>query len=172
MSGDAELDSLRHGADDYITKPFSTRILVTKCNNILKSRESLRQLFSKDVNFFASILATNDIDRKFIEKASFIVSENISNSDFDIAHLANALNLSRTNLFNKIKGLTGQTPNKFITTIRIKHAAQQLISSPDLSISEISYLTGFNSPSYFIKVFKSYFGQTPLDFRGSRNESH
>ena len=171
VSGEAEFDSLLRGTDDYITKPFSTRILVTKCNNLIKNRENLRQLFTKDVNYFASILATNDSDRKFIEKASFIVSENINNSDFGINQLADALNLGRTNLFNKIKGMTGQTPNKFITTIRIKYAAKQLLSSPNLSVSEISYLTGFNSPSYFIKVFKSYFGQTPSDFRESKVET-
>ncbi|MBR1868516.1 MAG: response regulator [Bacteroidales bacterium] len=159
------LESLRNSADDYITKPFNPKILISKCNNLVNTRIGLQQKFAKSSSAGSELLATNEIDRDFIEKAMRIVRENLTDSEFDVGRFASEMALGRTLFFTKLKGLTGQTPNRFITTVRLKYARELLSDKAGHSVSEVSYMCGFSTPSYFIKTFKSFYGLTPSAFR-------
>ena len=112
-----------------------------------------------------SMLSSNSKDQTLLEKAVSIVLDNIDDPEFKIDVFAHELGLSRTYLFSKIKALTGQSPNEFISTIRLKEAASRLIVSREDSISGIAYSLGFSSSSYFINCFKSRYGKTPAQYR-------
>lgn len=159
------IEGLKIGADDYITKPFNIRILIARCNNLVNSRRVLQEKFSKHPTFSAKITATNPIDKEAIEKAQSIVEKYIDDSSFDVNVFAREMALGRTKLFAKIKGITGQTPNEFIQTIKLKKAAFWLKNNPELSIADITYSLGFSSPRYFSKCFKDAFGVAPIYFR-------
>ena len=168
VAEESVLESLRYNADDYITKPFNPRILVSKCNNLVQSRLDLQQKYARSGGASTEMLATNEIDRDFIDKATRIVRENISDQDFDVARFASEMALGRTVLYDKIKGVTGQTPNRFISTERLKYARELLSDkSAGHSVSEVSWMAGFSSPSYFIKSFKALYGITPSAWKES-----
>ncbi len=162
---DYMIQGLLTGADDYIVKPFNTKVLVTRCNNLVNSRKLLQQKFALQPDIDLHLIATNSIDQQLLEKATIIVERNIDNSDFDVNTFASEMWLSRTNLFNKLKGITGQTPNDFIVNIRLKKSMFLLVNSPDLSIADIAVQVAFGSTSYYIKKFHDLFGVTPAQYR-------
>jgi len=163
------LEGLRVGADDYITKPFNTSILVSRCNNLVNSRRVLQEKFSKQPQVNPQMLATNNMDKALLDKILTVIEKYIDDTGFSIHTFASEMGMSRTNLFAKIKGLTGQTPNDFVTTIRIKKAAIMLLNNPEMNITEISEQLGFNSSRYFSKCFKDQYHVSPLMFRKGNN---
>ena len=168
---DQNIDGLKRGADDYITKPFNVKILVTRCNNLLLSRKVLQEKFSKQLDTNAFNIATNELDQAFIEKAISIVEQNIRNEKLDVTLLCSEMAIGRRVFFYKMKSITGQTPNDFIQNIRFKKAAWILQHEPDKTISEISEELGYNSVSYFGKSFKSKFGVLPSAYRNNLTRS-
>ncbi len=159
------LDGLAQGADDYITKPFNSRILLARCNNMIRSRKALHDRYAHNASESETVLTENPIDAKLLKEAIAIIESNINENDFDILFFARQLCLSRTQLFKKIKSLTGMTPNMFVLSIKLKRASQEILANPDENIAEIAYRCGFNTPSYFIKCFRKFYGMTPLTFR-------
>lgn len=159
------LEGLRIGADDYITKPFNINILISRCNNLVNSRIMLQEKFSKQPQITPQMLATNAMDKELLDKAMSIIEENLDNTEFNINIFAREMGIARTNLFAKIKAITGQTPNDFISNIRLKKAAYMLRNNPELNISEISDRTGFSSSRYFSKCFKDVYHVSPLFYR-------
>ena len=153
------------GADDYVTKPFNVKILVARCENLVRGRKRLQEKYRNLPETPVSILSSDTRDQTLLEKAASIVMSHIDDPNFKIDIFAHELGLSRTYLFSKIKGLTGQSPNEFITTIRLKEAVVRLVNSKDESISEIAYSLGFSSSSYFINCFKARYGKTPAQYR-------
>ena len=111
------------------------------------------------------IVATNAIDQQLLEKATEIVEKNIDNPGFDVNKFASELCLSRTNLFYKLKGVTGQTPNDFIMNMKLKRSIYYLVNSPDMDITDIAFQAGFGSSSYYIKKFHKLYGLTPAQYR-------
>lgn len=159
------VEGLLTGADDYVTKPFNVNILIARCNNIINQRRRLQSIFKKDINSDCSILTVTPEDNKFIINATNIVNLHINDEKFDVQIFARELGVSRTILFTKIKGITGQTPNDYIISLRLKHAMAKLQNEPDKSIADIAYESGFTSPSYFIRCFKNTYNMTPAVFR-------
>lgn len=159
------IEGLGIGADDYITKPFDAEILISRCNNLIAGRKLLQKVFSQQPDIELTQLATNSLDKSLIEKAIEIVEKHLDNVDFGVNDFCKEMGVSRTNLFSKIKALTNQTPNAFITTIRLKKAAHLLKNRLDLNISEISVITGFNTSHYFSKCFKDTYEKTPTEYR-------
>lgn len=159
------IEGLQTGADDYVTKPFNVKLLVARCNNLVESRRRLQQKYLKQPDASVTILTSNPKEQALLEKAVDIVMKHIDNADFNIEAFAKEMGLSRTYLFTKIKGLTGQSPNEFISSIRLKQAAVKLKEDPNASMVDIAYSLGFSSPSYFIKCFKEMYGKTPNSFR-------
>ena len=156
------------GADDYIAKPFSAAVLKSRIKNILHTRETLRKLFSGVIKIEPKQITLNATDEKFMTKIFQIVEQNIENSEFSVVMLADSTAMTPKTLLRKIKAVTGENVNDFITSMRMKKAAQLLVST-DRNISEISYMVGFCDPEYFSKCFKNHFGKAPSHFRGSQS---
>ncbi len=165
------IEGLRLGADDYITKPFNVKTLITRCNNLVNGRKLLQEKFSRQTDFTPRLIATNNLDREFLEKAQAVIEKHIDNSEFDVPLFSSEMALGRTKLFSKIKGITGQTPNDFIITVKMKKAAALLNNNPEYNISDITYMLGFSSPKYFAKCFKEQFGVSPSTFRKTEETS-
>lgn len=165
------LEGLRMGADDYITKPFNINILLSRCNNLVNNRIMLQEKFSKMPQESAQILTTNILDKKFMDKVMAIIGREMENGDFSVDMLATQLSISRTKLFAKLKAITGQTPADFIMTLRLKRAAYLLRNNIELNIAEISDQVGFNIPKYFSKCFKEKYHVTPQAYRRGDNNT-
>lgn len=163
------MEGLRMGADDYITKPFNINILLSRCNNLVNNRIMLQEKFSKQPQTNMQILATNTLDKKFLDSAMEIIEKEIENAEFNVDQLAAEMGIARTKLFTKLKAVTGQTPGDLIMTIRLKRAAYLLRNNPELNISEISDKSGFNIPKYFSKCFKDKYHITPQAYRRGTN---
>lgn len=159
------IEGFQTGADDYITKPFNTQLLISRCNNLINSRILLQEKFSHQPDSTAQMLATNKIDKDILDKAISIIEANISNADFNMNIFAREMGMARTNLFTKIKAITGQTPNDFIINIRLKKGAYLLRNNPELNITEIAERIGFSSSRYFSKCFKDLYNISPLSYR-------
>lgn len=159
------IEGLRLGADDYITKPFNVRTLITRCNNLINNRRILQNKFSQQTEFSPRLVATNKMDCEFLEKAQKVVEQHLDESEFDVPAFSREMALGRTKLFTKLKGITGQTPNEFIQNVRLKKAASLLSNNPEYNISDITYMLGFSSPKYFAKCFKEQFGISPSSYR-------
>ena len=164
------MEGLQYGADDYIVKPFNIELLLLKCNNLVKSRKDLQtkyQRINPTIENGKTSITTNSIDQLFLKKAMAIVETNLTNTDFDISSWAKELNIGRSKLFQKIKEITGHTPNEYIIIIKMKKATVLLKEDPNMTVAEVAYQTGFSSPGYFSKSFKEYYGITPLQYRQS-----
>ena len=103
--------------------------------------------------------------KEFLEKATDVISAHLADPDFNVVTFANEMAMSRTSLFDKIKAVTGKTPNDFVMTIRLREAVGLLVNNPELSIAEISEKTGFSSARYFSSCFKSHYKESPLQYR-------
>lgn len=164
------IEGLRIGADDYITKPFNTNLLISRCNNLVNSRILLQEKFSKQPQAFAQMLATNPIDKEILDRAMTVIEKHLDDTEFNVNVFAREMAMARTNLFTKLKAITGQTPNDFILTIRLKKGALMLRNNPELNITEISDRIGFSSSRYFSKCFKDIYHVSPLAYRKERME--
>jgi len=151
------------GADAYITKPFNTSVLIARLENLLESRKHLKELFSKSPFVDIKKIATNSADEHFMETAITMVEDEMCNPDFNIDNLSDKLKMSRRHLTHKIKTLTGHTVLEFVTTVRLNKGARLLLTK-DYSISEISYMLGYNIPANFTRSFIRQFGKTPSDY--------
>jgi len=159
------IEGFKTGADDYITKPFDTRLLIARCNNLVNTRKQLQAKFSKQTDIDINTVAINSLDQKFLMKAIEMVEKNINNPTFDVNLFAEDMLMGRTTFYQKLKGITGQTPNEFILNIRLKKSLKILIDDPEMNMTDICYKLGFSSPSYFSKCFKDIFGVTPVKYR-------
>ena len=161
------LEGLLLGADDYITKPFNSKLLISRCNNLINSRILLQEKYRETPQMPAKALATNKLDKEFLDRVTSIIGTHLSDPDFNVATFANEMAMSRTSLFDKIKAVTGKTPNDFVMTIRLREAVSMLVGNPELSITEISERTGFSSARYFSSCFKNHYKSSPLQYRKS-----
>ncbi|WP_159020553.1 hybrid sensor histidine kinase/response regulator transcription factor [Algibacter sp. L3A6] len=158
------ISGFNQGADAYVSKPFRITVLKARIKNLLDTKERLKQKFSKLGAILPSKeLTTNSLDEAFIEKATKIVLENISNPDFKIADILKEIGLGKSQFFRKIQSITGQNPSGFIRVIRLKYAAELLIQG-NFTVKEIAYKAGFNSSTYFGKSFKEEFKVTPKEY--------
>lgn len=184
------IDGLEYGADDYITKPFSANYLKARISSLLKRRQELYNYYlssvmsipalqtdltvAEGVNSFASKNLIAQIqpstpqitrfDDEFIKNVVQSIEDNFEKTDFRIEELAEAMNMSRPVFYRKIKSLMGVSPVELVKDMRIKRAVQ-LMDTGKYSISEIAYMTGFTTPQYFSKVFKSVMNCTPKEYK-------
>jgi signal transduction histidine kinase/ligand-binding sensor domain-containing protein/DNA-binding response OmpR family regulator len=151
------------GADEYITKPFRTSHLLLKINTLLQNRERLKSIYSKKFSLESLGIEVVSSDERFMTKINEIIQNNFSNQELDIDFIAGELGMSRTNLYRKVKSLTNLSTIDLIINIRLLTAKRMLLES-DLSIAEIAYETGFNSPAYFATSFKKQYGISPKEY--------
>ena len=164
------VEGLMFGADDYITKPFNIKVLVARCNNLIKNKKRLIAHYAGKVITESPVAeAINEKDKELLTKCVNIVRENFENPDFDVTALASELCMGRSKLYMQFKQMTGLTPNEFILKVKLDEAMSLLTEHPELNITEISVRLGFSSPRYFSKSFKAFFGIAPQGVR-SRKE--
>jgi DNA-binding response OmpR family regulator/two-component sensor histidine kinase len=173
---DTQVEALKTGADDFITKPFSSTYLRAKIENILSQRKKLQEMFmsnladyhlessAKPFNISPSVPAIEPYDDKLMKKVMEVMEQNIDNADLTVEELVSGIGIGRSVFFKKLKSLTGLAPIEFIREVRVKRAAQ-LIESSDYTISQVTYMVGCNDPHYFSRIFKQRFGLTPSEYR-------
>ena len=148
------LKGLESGADDYITKPFDTALLMARIDSILNNRSLIKSRFVRLTdNSEAKNLYTNRQDQEFMQKAISFVETNMTNPNLSKQYFAEEMFVSQTLLYQKIKTLTDQSPSEFIKIIKLKKAAK-MIQEGEYSINEVAYLTGFSDSKYFSTAFK------------------
>ena len=150
------------GADAYITKPFSSKVLLSRVRNLLENRKRLKYVYASGADDEARDAA--DPDSRFMADFGRVVRERMSDSSLSVETISSALGLSRVQMYRKVKQLTGQSPVEIIRVTRLKKA-ERLLKTTKMTVSEISYDVGFSSPSYFSKCFKDYFGCQPGEMR-------
>ncbi|MDD2798047.1 MAG: two-component regulator propeller domain-containing protein [Bacteroidales bacterium] len=158
-----QLEGFETGADDYITKPFNADLLKAKVNSLLNQQRRLKSYFANVFDLDEPGPDLPEDERLFLEKATKVVLENMSNQDFDVDLFCSLMFMSRTNLFRKLKSTTGLSATAFTRNIRIKQAAT-LIKKRKYSINEISLMVGFVDPNYFSRCFKDMFDIAPSNY--------
>jgi len=163
ISDDYTIEGFDAGADDYIPKPFNPKVLHSRIKNILEIRQNLRDKFKKEELLEPGEVSVTSADELFLKKAMEVVEKNIGNSEFRVSNFVAEMNMSRSVLYRKFESLTGQSVNEFVRNTRLKRAAQ-LLSTNELTVSEITYEVGFSDPQYFSKCFSKYHGITPSEY--------
>lgn len=159
---DDRIEGIEYGSDAYMTKPFDMRLLTLRLSQLITSRKLIFDKYFGEVSGANENTHTNSIDKEFINKVLDYIGQNISDSKLNVEQLANELNLSRSQLYRKIKSLTGKTANELIKKVRLERA-RQILETGSAYINEVGYKVGFSSPSYFTKCFKEHFGVLPTE---------
>ncbi|MCI1648421.1 MAG: response regulator [Bacteroides sp.] len=160
----SKIEGMKSGADVYIEKPFSVEYLKVCVSNLLNNREKLRESFMHSPFISANTMAMTKADEIFLKGLNDVVVDNMEDPDFNLDEMAGLLNMSRSSLYRKIRGVLDMTPNDYVRLERLKKAAS-LLEEGEHQINKICYMVGFNSPSYFTKCFLKQFGSLPKDFK-------
>ncbi|SHJ36707.1 substrate-binding domain-containing protein [Pseudozobellia thermophila] len=163
---DSYVRGLQSGADLYLTKPFSYSILVQSIKSLLYNREKLRYYYTSNIHHIEDTDSFGNIEQQFIGKLNTLINENLGNSDFSVENLAESLNISRVQLYRKVKAMMGISISDYIGNLRLEKA-KSMLEKTSLTISEIAYSNGFSSPNYFSTAFKGKYGKSPASFRKS-----
>ncbi len=164
----AKVQGMESGADSYIEKPFSMDYLFSVIENLLRSRQSIKQAYATSPFLQQETVSISKADEAFMQRLEKVMADNLSDSDFDINAMASQMFMSRTNLNRKMRGLFNLTPNNYIKVERLKRAAH-LLKQGDTKVNEVCYRVGFSSPSYFTQCFQKQFGLLPKDFISQQN---
>lgn len=160
------------GADSYLTKPFSAKLLLRRVENLLESRRRLAGRVKETVPDIAGdspVVKTRDglklsrLDQQFLERIETIIEEHVNNPDLDVAFLTEQLNMSNSTLYRKIKAVVGMSANELIRKIRLRHSVR-LMMEDGMNVSDAAYASGFNTVDYFRACFKDEYGTTPSDY--------
>ena len=167
ITADNQVEGLNVGADAYVTKPFEPAVLSALIQSQLKNRERVRKLLTNVTTTEDEGVdnALSEQDKHFMEELYKLMEEELSNSELDVTRITKLLLISRTKLYYKIKGLTGETPSNFFRTYKLNRAAE-LLKSGKYTVSEIADKCGFSTQSHFSVVFKKQFGVTPTEYKG------
>lgn len=154
------LDGLRAYADDYLVKPFHVDELKQRMANLLRTRNELRERYSKDLIYQNSPDSIQPAEKVFMQKLMDILEKHISNEEFNVSELSTEMGMSRSQLHRKLMGLIDMNASNFIRNYRLKRSRELLLNHAG-SVSEVAYMVGFNSPAYFTKCYRELFGVTP-----------
>lgn len=158
-----QLEGLQVGADDYIPKPFSLPVVVTKIKNLFRTRHRAIEHYSNSLEIEPEKIALNPLDEELLKKAVEVMQKHLDDVEFTTDEFAREMCMSRSNLHLKMKALTGESTNEFIRKIRFNHACR-LLKEGRYTVAEISTMVGYNTPSYFTTSFKKYFGCLPSEY--------
>ena len=157
-------EGYEHGADSYITKPFHSKVLLARIENLLRQRQLLKNLYqgSKEAGKEISEAHLEDRDRQFLKQLQAIIQKNLSDSEFGVEDMGQQIGLSRVQLYRKVKAMTGSSVVDLLRKARLAKA-KRLLETRSMSVSEVAYDVGFSAPSYFTKCFKDEYGMLPGD---------
>jgi ligand-binding sensor domain-containing protein/signal transduction histidine kinase/DNA-binding response OmpR family regulator len=160
---ESRIEGIESGADIYFAKPLSMNLLEPTIRNILGQKQKLKEKYQRDYYAEAKELVHTAKDKAFMDELIAIIESYLTTPDMNIDYLCTRVGMSRTRLYQKIRGITGQSIGDFIRTLRLKKAAQ-IMTHQDVSLSEVMYSVGIQTQSYFTKAFKKEFGKTPSQF--------
>lgn len=158
-------ECVRAGADEYLIKPFDMEYLFLRCNSIVKNRSGIIQKYTGQADEEIQGMATNSQDQRFLDKAIAVLEKNLEDTDFDTLKWSKELGIGRTRLFDRIKQITGMTPNDYLLYVKMNKAMSLLREHEEFTVAEIAYQLGFSNPAYFSKCFKKQVGLTPQQYR-------
>lgn len=153
-------EGYEHGADAYLSKPFSLRLLFSRIDNLIQSRKKLSKLFSNSDENDAFEKLSNETDKTFAAQLRKIIQDNLSDNEFNVERIGDEIGLSRVQLYRKVKALTGYSPVEMLRKARLTRA-RHLLRTTEKTVSEVAYAVGFSTPSYFSKCYRDEFGESP-----------
>lgn len=158
------VEGYEHGADSYITKPFHSKVLLARIENLLRQRQLLKNLYqgTKEAEKEISEAHLEDRDKQFLKQLQAIIQQNLSDSEFGVEDMGLQIGLSRVQLYRKVKAMTGSSVVDLLRKARLAKA-RRLLETRSMSVSEVAYEVGFSAPSYFTKCFKEEYGMLPGD---------
>lgn len=162
------IEGFEYGADEYMTKPFSSEVLLARVNNLLSNHQRLKEIFDGNSEWVQVTKNIEGTDKQFIELLRKTVLNHISDPKLKMTQVADIMNISYIQLYRKTKAIIGITPVELLRKARMKRALR-LLQTTNLTIAEIAYQTGFGSPSYLSVCFKEEFGKSPSDISSSEN---
>ena len=165
-----QMKGYESGADAYISKPFSPDYVLMRIRTLLEQRDRLREKFSNDLSLKADTICTNERDREFMSKVSEVLEKQLSNPYFSMDDFASEMAMGRSSFYSKIHSLTGYSPNKYIRVLRLKKAAELLMTG-EYTSAEVAFMVGIQDPSYFSKSFKEQFGLSPKTYQKQAADS-
>ena len=158
-----QVSGLETGADAYISKPFSLKVLELSLRNLLTARELMRQKYSRQVTLEPKNIPINTVDELFVNRIIQITEELMDNPEFGVAMLSQKIGMSQSVLYKKLKAVTDMSVNDLLKSIRLKKAAQ-LLQQHNMTVYEVAYAVGYDDRKYFSKEFKKHFGKTPSEY--------
>ncbi|MGD2085108.1 MAG: ATP-binding protein [Candidatus Aminicenantes bacterium] len=169
-SEESIIQGLETGADDYIIKPFNTKILCARIKNLIDLRRQLQEKRRKQMMLQPAEISVSSMDEEFYKELQDVIEKNLSDSEFNVEELGKKLYMSRTTLYRKVMALVGETPLQFIRSYRLKRAAQ-LLKANFGNVTEVAVEVGFCNMAHFTQCFKEQFHQLPSTFQDSQKES-
>lgn len=161
---DNKIEGLETGADEYLVKPFQINELLVRIKNLIEQRKKLREFFSRNsVSAIPDNIDLTPPDQRFLDKVLQLLDANYADPDYGVPQLQSELGMSNTQLYRKVKALTGERPGELLRNYRLKKAAYLLNQNAD-TVTQIAYQVGFNNLSYFAKCFKSLYGVAPSSY--------
>jgi signal transduction histidine kinase/DNA-binding response OmpR family regulator len=158
-----KVEGLTYGADAYLTKPFDKKELIIRLKKLVAIRQQLQQRYTTTSSRTIAQEATLSIEEAFLQKLHEQIQRNLSDTEFGVPQLADAVHLSQMQLYRKLKALTGKTPSQFIRSYRLEKGLE-LLKAGQLTVAEVAYEVGFSDPSYFSRTFQKEFKRNPSRF--------
>jgi AraC-like DNA-binding protein len=164
-----QIEGLQYGADLYVTKPLSMRILELNIKNLLHTRRLLQEKYSRHISLSDSVIDIGSTkDDEFLNRIIQFVEENIENKAVGVPELCRHIGMSKSVLYQKLRALTNLTINDFVKMIRFKLAAR-FLKDNRLSVQQVASLVGYDDRKYFSREFKKQFGKTPTEYAADQN---
>mgnify|MGYP000763335875 FL=1 len=171
-SSEKHLEGIEAGADAYIAKPFSIKLLLARIFKLIEQRDKLRRKYSNEPGIIHPETCTTDRDKEFVDRLNLVLEQNLSRPELSIDEFAALMRLGRTVFYKKLRGLTGCSPNEYLRMVRMKKAAELLLSPDNPTVAEVAYQVGISDPFYFSKCFKAQFGVAPSHYqKGTAKDS-
>jgi len=158
-----EIEGIKTGADDYVTKPFNEELLQLRVEKLIEGRKKLQERYSQEVILKPKDIAITSVDEQFLQRLQKVLDDKLVESSFSIENFSQAVGMSRMQLHRKLKALTGLSATEFIRSQRLKLAAQ-LLKKSEINVSQVGYSVGFNDHAYFSKCFKEMYHCTPTEY--------
>jgi len=161
---ESQIEGIETGSDDYIQKPFNMAYLLVRIQNLIEQRKRLRSVYAQQLQLEPSKITVTSLDEKFLSELKKHMEQEIDNPELNVTLLAEKMALNSTNLYRKVKALTGHSATEFIRTFRLKRAAQ-LLKEEGLNVTDVMHMVGFNHRSYFTRSFKALYGVSPKEYK-------